>query len=145
MIPSVFVRLDALPLTPNGKVDRGALPVPDQVRPELDETHVAPRTPLESLIAGIWQNVLEVDRVGVYDNFFDLGGSSLLSLQVVARLEKDIGLRVNPRNLISQTLGQFAAMCEERLARAPEAPVSLTQRLGHALKRLVAQMSEEQK
>ncbi len=115
MVPSAFVLLDALPLTPNGKVDRQALPVPDQARLEVGESREAPRTPLESLIAEIWQDVLHVDRVSVYDNFFDLGGHSLLSLQVVAKLEKSIGLQINPGEMIFQTLGQLASVCEERM------------------------------
>src|SRR5207253_3491888 len=78
MVPSVFVFLDHLPLTPNGKVDRGALPAPDQSRPELTESFVAPRTADEKLIAGIWGEVLKLKQVGIYDNFFDLGGHSLL-------------------------------------------------------------------
>jgi len=74
MMPSAFVLLDSLPLTPNGKVDRQALPAPHQARSELEGAFVAPRTPLELRIAEIWQDMLGADQVGVYDNFFDLGG-----------------------------------------------------------------------
>ena len=63
--------LDALPLTPNGKVDRRALPAPDRAQPELESTFVAPRTPVEEVLAGIWAEVLGLERVGVHDNFFD--------------------------------------------------------------------------
>ncbi|MFE4337539.1 amino acid adenylation domain-containing protein, partial [Streptomyces sp. NPDC056831] len=73
MVPSVFVEVAGLPLTPNGKVDRGALPVPEGVRPEL-EGFVAPANATEELLAGVWAQVLGVDRVGVHDNFFELGG-----------------------------------------------------------------------
>jgi acyl carrier protein len=66
---------------------------------------------MESLIAEIWQDVLHVDRVGVQDNFFDLGGHSLLCLPVMARLEKELGIRITPRDLILQTLGQLATAC----------------------------------
>ncbi len=114
MVPSSFVFLDTLPLTPNGKVDRRALPAPDRTRPEPGETFVAPHSPLESLIAEVWKEVLGVDQVSVYDNFFDLGGHSLLSMKVVAHLEKKLGLRINPGELIFQTLGQLASACEER-------------------------------
>ncbi|MGW6642430.1 amino acid adenylation domain-containing protein [Streptomyces iakyrus] len=85
MVPSAFVELAALPLTPNGKVDRDALPVPEGVRPEL-EGFVAPANATEELLAGVWAQVLGVDRVGVHDNFFELGGHSLLATQVVSRI-----------------------------------------------------------
>jgi amino acid adenylation domain-containing protein len=88
MVPAAFVLLDALPLTPNGKVDRHALPVPEQGRPELEGTFVAPRTPGEQQIADIWTQVLGLERVGVHDNFFELGGNSLLVIQVISRLRK---------------------------------------------------------
>jgi amino acid adenylation domain-containing protein len=135
MVPSAFVFLDALPLTPSGKVDRQALPAPDLDRPRLEETFVAPRTFLETLIAEIWQDVLGVDRVGRYDNFFDLGGHSLLSMQVVARLEKKLGLRVNPGELIFQTLAQLASSCSERLDSVPQMePTTAVQKLRTALR-----------
>jgi amino acid adenylation domain-containing protein len=86
MLPSTFVILDRMPLTPNGKIDRKALPEPDQLRPELESVYVAPATESESLIARIWQDVLQLERVGVHDNFFDLGGHSLLMLDVRSRL-----------------------------------------------------------
>jgi acyl carrier protein len=98
MIPSAFVFLDALPLTLNGKIDRGALPAPEQCRPELEETYIAPHTPMEEMIAEIWAEVLKLDSVGVHDNFFELGGHSLLATQVVSRISKvlqaDLPLRV---------------------------------------------------
>jgi hypothetical protein len=86
MVPAVFVCLDALPLTPNGKVDRHALPVPGPERPALEDVFVAPRTPVEEVLAGIWADVLAMRQVGVHDNFFALGGHSLLAMQVVSRL-----------------------------------------------------------
>jgi len=88
MVPSAFIFLDALPLTPNGKVNRKALPVPDQSRPELDRAYVAPRTALEEVVADCWANVLNIERVGVYDDFFELGGHSLLATQVLGRLRE---------------------------------------------------------
>jgi acyl-coenzyme A synthetase/AMP-(fatty) acid ligase len=90
MIPSAFVRLEALPLTPNGKLDRKALPEPDGASREAVEPYVAPRSELESLIAGIWREVLEVERVGVHDNFFNLGGHSLLMIRVNSRLRETL-------------------------------------------------------
>ena len=87
MVPSSFVALEALPRTPNGKVDRRALPSPGTVRPERS-AFVAPRSPFERQIAEIWRDVLGVDQVGVDDNFFDLGGHSLLMAQVHGRLRE---------------------------------------------------------
>jgi amino acid adenylation domain-containing protein len=86
MMPSAFVPLKNLPLTPNGKVDRQALPSPDMARPDLEDTFVAPQTPIEESLARIWAEVLRLEKVGVHDNFFDLGGHSLLVTQVVSRL-----------------------------------------------------------
>jgi hypothetical protein len=80
MVPSAFVRLEALPLTPNGKVDRRALPVPDSTRADLEEDFVAPRTPVEKMLAEIWAEVLGVERVGIHDKFLELGGHSLLAI-----------------------------------------------------------------
>jgi acyl carrier protein len=71
--------------------------------------------PIEELLAGIWADVLKVEQVSVYDNFIDLGGHSLLATQVVARLEKKLGLRIKPSELAFQSLGQLAASCKERL------------------------------
>jgi amino acid adenylation domain-containing protein len=90
MIPQAIVGLEALPLTPNGKIDRKALPVPEG-RPEgLD--YVAPRTPVEETLAGIWAEVLKIDRVGVHDNFFELGGHSLLATRVTALVRERLGV-----------------------------------------------------
>lgn len=90
MIPSAFVMLDNLPLTQNGKVNRQALPAPDHIRPDLRAAFVAPRAELESTIAGIWCQALQVDTIGIDDNFFDLGGHSLLMTQVYEALRKRI-------------------------------------------------------
>jgi amino acid adenylation domain-containing protein len=97
MLPNHIVVLDKLPRTPNGKVDRKALPLPDPTRPQLGTEWAAPRTPTEELLAGIWREVLRVERVGIHDNFFELGGHSLLATQIVARvrdaLQCDLPLR----------------------------------------------------
>jgi thioester reductase-like protein len=98
MVPSIFVNLDTLPLTPNGKVDRKSLPEPSQARPDLKAPYVAPRTPLEKELADICAQVLELETlngeaaVGVHDNFFDLGGHSLLGTRLVFLLREKYGL-----------------------------------------------------
>jgi amino acid adenylation domain-containing protein len=86
MIPTVFETIEAIPLTVNGKVDIDALPVPSGVRPELDAAYKAPQTRMEKEIAALWQELLLVDKVGIDDNFFDLGGHSLLLTRVHSRL-----------------------------------------------------------
>jgi amino acid adenylation domain-containing protein len=86
MIPSTFVFVDTLPLTPNGKVDLGALPEPTAARPRLQLPAAAPRNQTERITAGIWQAVVGVDPVGIHDNFFDLGGNSLLAVQIASRI-----------------------------------------------------------
>jgi amino acid adenylation domain-containing protein/non-ribosomal peptide synthase protein (TIGR01720 family) len=110
MLPSAFVTLEALPLTSNGKVDRRALPAPGSERPELATAYVAPRTPAEQQLAAIWAQVLGLDQVGVHDNFFDLGGDSILSIQVIARA-RQAGLHVTPRQLFQEpTVAGLAAL-----------------------------------
>ncbi|MBV9788063.1 MAG: amino acid adenylation domain-containing protein, partial [Chloroflexi bacterium] len=91
MVPGAFVFLGALPLTPNGKVDRKALPAPDQARPDLEKAFVAPRTPLEELLAGLWQDVLGLQAVGVHDNFFELGGNSIQAAILINKLQAALG------------------------------------------------------
>jgi amino acid adenylation domain-containing protein/FkbH-like protein len=88
MVPSAFVRLDALPMTPAGKVDRRALPEPGRGRPDLGSEFVAPRNPMEEVIAHIWEDVLDLDGIGVNDNFFDLGGHSLLATRVISQIRE---------------------------------------------------------
>jgi len=86
MVPSVFVWLDKLPLTATGKVDRRALQEPDRRRPNLETPYVGPRTPIEDSLTRLWAEVLDIERVGVHDNFLDMGGDSLLATQVIARV-----------------------------------------------------------
>src|SRR5262249_38105403 len=88
MVPAVFITLDALPLTPNGKVDHKKLPDVDSARMDVPESYVSPRSEIERAIAEIWQDVLQVARVGIHDNFFNLGGHSLLLVQVNNRLRE---------------------------------------------------------
>jgi amino acid adenylation domain-containing protein/non-ribosomal peptide synthase protein (TIGR01720 family) len=108
MVPSAYVMLGALPLTANGKVDRQRLPAPDQ---ERAKAYLAPRTPTEELLAGIWAQVLGVKKVGIDDNFFStLGGDSILSIQVIARANQ-AGLRLVPKQIFEhQTIAELAAV-----------------------------------
>jgi amino acid adenylation domain-containing protein len=91
MIPSAFIFLDKLPLTRTGKLDRQALPSPDGTRPRLAEEYVAPRTKLELLLAETWQEMLGVQRIGLHDNFFDLGGDSMRAALLINKLQEQLG------------------------------------------------------
>lgn len=113
MVPSAFVLLDNFPLSPNGKVDRNALPAPDRVRPELAHAFAAPRTPVEEVVAGTWAEVLNVERVGVDDNFFDLGGHSLLATQLISRVRESFQLELPLRTLFeAPTVAELAGRIE---------------------------------
>jgi acyl carrier protein len=98
MIPSQFVRLDKLPLTSNGKIDRRALPAPERGT-ESGDSHVVARTPVEEMMAGIWSEVLGVEKVRVTDNFFELGGHSLLATQIISRIREAFGVELQLRTL----------------------------------------------
>jgi natural product biosynthesis luciferase-like monooxygenase protein/amino acid adenylation domain-containing protein len=113
MVPSAFVALDALPRTPNGKVDRARLPEPDLSSLELGTGYVAPRTPVEEMLAAIWASVLGVDRVGVEDNFFTLGGHSLMGMRVMARVRQAFNVDVPLRRLFeAPTIARLAESIE---------------------------------
>jgi len=120
MIPAIVVPVDAIPLTPNGKVDRASLPDPFQQGLVVKREYVEPDTPLARVLAGVWGELLGVERVGLHDNFFDLGGHSLLAMQVVARVQEALGYRLDPRAMFFQTLGQIAgAASEQDTVRTP--------------------------
>ena len=92
MIPENFVKLKEFPLTPNRKIDRKALPKPGKDRPELSNQYIQPKTETEILLAGIWKELLEIEAVGVDDNFFDLGGNSLLGIRVINALRTECNI-----------------------------------------------------
>jgi amino acid adenylation domain-containing protein len=118
MVPAAYVHLDALPLTPNGKLDRKALPVPE-ARDLAARTFEPPQGEIETLLAAIWADLLKLDRVGRHDNFFDLGGHSLLTVQVINRL-REAGISLSVADLFSNpTLETTAA-----LAGAMDGPVA---------------------
>lgn len=105
MIPSVFVRLDAMPLTSSGKIDRRALPEPNTGSKQV----VPPQTPTETLLASIWQDVLEIEQIGRHDNFFQIGGHSLLATKAVTRIRERFQIKVPLRMLFDlQTLDKLA-------------------------------------
>ncbi|HVT56893.1 MAG TPA: non-ribosomal peptide synthase/polyketide synthase, partial [Thermoanaerobaculia bacterium] len=122
MIPAAFMILPALPLTASGKLDRRALPAPDWGQAGAAAADEAPRTPVEELVAGVWQEVLGVERVGVKASFFELGGHSLLATRLVARLREVTGLELPLRALFETPTVEGVAAALERAAGAAAAP-----------------------
>ncbi|HEX3251444.1 MAG TPA: amino acid adenylation domain-containing protein [Pyrinomonadaceae bacterium] len=98
MVPQTFVALKSLPLTPNGKIDRGALPKPEEVLTQQQPAWASPSTSAEKILAEIWQSVLGGEPVGIHDNFFERGGDSILSIQIITRANR-AGLRLTPKQL----------------------------------------------
>jgi non-ribosomal peptide synthase protein (TIGR01720 family) len=124
MIPSVFVSLATLPISANGKVDRNALPAPDLRAAAAGPEYAAPDGPVQSALAGIWAEVLGVERVGTRDNFFELGGDSILSIQVVSRA-RQAGLRLTAKDIfLHQTIAQLAPFVTEVRAADVEQAVA---------------------
>jgi amino acid adenylation domain-containing protein len=124
MIPGAFVILDVLPLTPNGKVDRRALPAPD-FQHELQRSLVAPKTPIEEMLASIWTDVLGIELVGVHHNFFELGGHSLLATQVISRVRDTLAVELPLRSLFeSPTVASLAKRVEIAIAPGQSIKVS---------------------
>jgi amino acid adenylation domain-containing protein len=126
MVPATFVMLSDLPLAPNGKVERRALPAPEDISDEREET-VAPQTEVERTIAAIWREVLRREKVGVHENFFDLGGHSLLMVQVHNRLRKAFDANVTMLDLfkyptISALAGYIAPAGQPALLEQPPLP-----------------------
>ncbi|MFD7712390.1 amino acid adenylation domain-containing protein [Streptomyces sp. NPDC059786] len=123
MVPAVFVPLERIPLTPNGKTDRRALPVPGPAH-TAGGTHTPPRTDTERRIAHVWSDVLGVDGIGRDDNFFHLGGDSILSMQVVSRLRRE-GLHLATRDLFThQTVAELATVVGVAPRRTGDGPVT---------------------
>ncbi|MGZ4107887.1 MAG: amino acid adenylation domain-containing protein, partial [Tumebacillaceae bacterium] len=153
MVPSAFIVLEAMPLTPNGKVDRRALPAPDWEL--LEQTYVAPRTSVEETVAGIWADVLHVERVGVQNNFFELGGHSLLATQVISRVNETfdvqlplrclfetptvegLAVQIGDVEVVGQTLGNTTTQIVP-VARDGALPLSFAQQRLWVLERFLA-------
>jgi amino acid adenylation domain-containing protein len=111
MIPSAFVSLETLPLMPSCKVDRRALPAPDATRPGWEETYTTPRNPVEEVLAGLWTDVLKIERIGVHDNFFEVGGHSLLATQLISRVHSTFHVEFPLRSLFeAPTVSSMAKM-----------------------------------
>jgi non-ribosomal peptide synthetase component F/thioesterase domain-containing protein len=121
MVPAAFVILERFPLTASGKLDREALPLPNPEPPGSESKHVAPETPTERLLCGIWGEVLGLRQVGITDNFFDLGGQSLLALRLQARVEKALGQSVSLAAFFkAPTVREFAGLIRDPAAAAQQ-------------------------
>jgi acyl-coenzyme A synthetase/AMP-(fatty) acid ligase/ubiquinone/menaquinone biosynthesis C-methylase UbiE/acyl carrier protein len=110
MTPERFVFLEAMPLTASGKINPQALPPPGKERPQLDTPFIAPRTDLEQQLADIWAELLDLDEVGVADNFFDLGGDSLLAMRIMVKVEDEFGCRLSPDFFRQPTIVHLAQL-----------------------------------
>ncbi|UNP84527.1 non-ribosomal peptide synthetase [Bacillus mycoides] len=111
MVPSGFVTMEAIPLTANGKVDREALPVPEEK--QIKSEAVAPRNSNEQILATIWKHVLGVKKVGIYDNFFEIGGDSILSIQIISQASQ-VGLKLTPKQMFEcPTIAELAQVAIE--------------------------------
>ncbi|MDH5548220.1 MAG: amino acid adenylation domain-containing protein, partial [Gammaproteobacteria bacterium] len=110
MVPVAFVSLDAMPLTPNGKLDHRQLPAPEALT--SDHHYVAPRNAMEQTLASLWAEVLKRERVGIYDNFFALGGDSIISIQIIARANQ-AGIKLTPRQMFEhQCIAELATVAD---------------------------------
>lgn len=117
MVPSDYVFLEALPLTPNGKVDRRALSNFDRAPRDRPGLFTPPRTPVEHELAGIWAHVFGLERVGIHDNFLEMGGHSLTAMGIISRIGEVFGVELAPRSLWeAPSVAQMAALIVERLA-----------------------------
>jgi amino acid adenylation domain-containing protein len=119
MIPETFMTLEEMPLTPNGKVDRRALPAPQDERQGSGMVYVAPRTPVEEVLCKIWEEVLGVASVGAEDNFFEIGGHSLLAARMISQARQAFSVGLSLKAIFeSPTVEELAAVIEEELASA---------------------------
>jgi acyl carrier protein len=121
MIPSAFVSLDALPLLPNGKIDCRQLPIPERTRADLATPFLPPQTRVEEALTGIWAEVLVLDRVGIHDNFLELGGNSLLATQIISRVISILQVQIPLRSLFeSPTVADMAMVVTQNQIKKAE-------------------------
>ena len=139
MVPSTFLLYERLPITPSGKVDRGALPAPARGRPELHEAFVAPRTPVEEVLADIWSEVLGISSIGVRDNFLYLGGDSLLAIQMATRLSATFQAELSPRTFFeTPTVAELS-----QVIMANEAKPGQTEKVARIMSKIKSMSAED--
>lgn len=116
MIPAAFVLLEALPLTPNGKINRHALPAPERTRPEVAAAYVAPTNELETVLTNLWEELLDLERLGIHDDFFELGGDSLSMTRMLMRLKQDLDVIVTQTDMFDvHTVAQLTEVVERKM------------------------------
>jgi acyl carrier protein len=117
MLPTAWVFLDKMPLSPNGKVDRAALPSPSAQRPELAQAYTPPQTELEKYLADIWCELLQFDRVGTHDRFFELGGTSVQAIEFISILVRELDADIHIVNFFEEpTIAGFVKFLEKECA-----------------------------
>lgn len=116
MVPAAYTLMTAWPMTPSGKIDRKALPRPDENSLVRESMYVAPESPVEEILVEIWSEILRVERVGIHDNFFDLGGHSLMIVQVTSRILQTFGVQISLRDFFeAPTIAELSLIIEEIL------------------------------
>jgi len=140
MVPAVLVPISKLPLSPNGKVDRKALPEPEATQRERERPHIAPRTAIEEVVAGLWAEVLGGARMSIHDNFFELGGHSLLAMQIISRVSKTFQTDIPLRKLFEAPT--VAGLAEAIVAVEPKA--GQAERIAMVVQR-IGQMSPQER
>jgi amino acid adenylation domain-containing protein len=142
MVPSGFVTLEKFPMTPNGKVNRNALPKPETTD-RTAQTVIEPRTPVEKSLVEIWREVLRAERVGVEDNFFEIGGHSLLAMQMMSRARKVLGVEISLREIFeAPTISALAKILERKTVR-PADPIPRQRRISQRQAReLLSRLNE---
>jgi hypothetical protein len=128
MVPAQFVVLKQFPLTPNGKIDRRSLPAPDTAA-EVSANYQSPRNPDEQCLATIWQEVLSLKKVGIDDDFFELGGDSLSATRAFARTNQSLGTSLTLREMLDRpTIRGIAEVVAQSKGTAPICPPILSRR-----------------
>jgi len=144
MIPSVYMKLDAMPLTPNGKIDRKALPEPDYEQ-MMSNSYVAPSSETEKQLVEIWSEILDVDKVGVQDNFFDIGGHSLMATQVISKIREVFQCEIPLRDIFDEpNIENLAKIIDEVLADGGASSVESIQRIDRSIADVDDESDEEE-
>jgi len=131
MVPSAYMLLNELPLTPNGKVDRKALPTPESLSRQESAVYVIPRTQTERLIAAVWQEILQIEKIGIHDNFFELGGDSVLATRVISQVCKKFKIELPIKSIFeAPTVAGISEQIKNIRATTQKLPTSTTAVLG---------------
>lgn len=139
MVPAIYVFLDALPLNANGKLDRRSLPPPSRTRDDQEAAYVAPQNPFEELLAALWASILDVEKVGIHDNFFAAGGHSLLAIRLLTQIAEALQVKLSVRDIFEAptVAGQSLLIVQKRAEQADSETLA-------ALMAELEQMSEEE-